>query len=257
MVEQEAHPYLQHQFPIAFAHRGGAGDWPENTMPAFAGAVALGFTYVETDAHVTADGVVLAFHDDRLDRVTTMEGRINDLPWSEVSRALVDGAEPIPLLEEILESWPEIRVNIDAKSDEVVEPLAALLMRLNCLDRVCVGSFSDSRLERMRTLLGPGLCTSMGPRAVARVKATSYRLGNSVPPGDCLQVPVSSRGITLVDDRFIRRAKSIGIPVHVWTIDDEAEMSRLLDMGVDGIMTDRPSLLKSVLAGRGQWPAAF
>ncbi|CAM8626235.1 UgpQ Glycerophosphoryl diester phosphodiesterase [Acidimicrobiia bacterium] len=226
-------------------------------MPAFAGAVALGFTYVETDAHVTADGVVLAFHDDRLDRVTTMEGRINDLPWSEVSRALVDGAEPIPLLEEILESWPEIRVNIDAKSDEVVEPLAALLMRLNCLDRVCVGSFSDSRLERMRTLLGPGLCTSMGPRAVARVKATSYRLGNSVPPGDCLQVPVSSRGITLVDDRFIRRAKSIGIPVHVWTIDDEAEMSRLLDMGVDGIMTDRPSLLKSVLAGRGQWPAAF
>jgi glycerophosphoryl diester phosphodiesterase len=222
-------------------------------MPAFAGAVALGFTYVETDAHVTADGVVLAFHDDRLDRVTSMEGRISDLAWSEVSKALVDDTEPIPLLKEILESWPNIRVNIDAKSDEVVEPLAALLARLNCLDRVCIGSFSDSRLERLRTLLGPDLCTSMGPKAVARVKATSYRIGNSVPPGDCLQVPVSSRGITLVDDRFIRRAKAIGIPVHIWTIDDEAEMNRLLDMGVSGIMTDRPALLRSVLVGRGQW----
>ncbi len=225
-------------------------------MPAFAGAVELGFTYVETDAHVTADGVVLAFHDDRLDRVTSMVGRISELPWSEVCKALVDNAEPIPRLEEILESWPEIRVNIDAKSDEVVEPLAHLLTRIGCLDRVCIGSFSDTRLERLRSLLGPGLCTSMGPRAVARVKATSWRLGSSVPSGDCLQVPVSSRGITLVDDRFIRRASEIGVPVHIWTIDDEAEMTRLLDMGVDGIMTDRPSLLKSVLVARGQWDEA-
>jgi glycerophosphoryl diester phosphodiesterase len=253
MVDRKVHPYLQHHHPIAFAHRGGAGDWPENTMPAFAGAIELGYTYVETDAHVTVDGVVLAFHDDRLDRVTSMVGRIRDLPWSEVSGALVDNAEPIPQLEEILESWPEIRVNIDAKSDEVVEPLAELLTRLGCLERVCIGSFSDSRLERLRTLLGPELCTSMGPRAVARVKAASYRLGNSVPPGDCLQVPVSSRGITLVDDRFMRRARAIGVPVHIWTIDDESEMKRLLDMGVDGIMTDRPSLLRSVLVGRGQW----
>ena len=253
MAEKVVHPYLSHNGPIAFAHRGGAGDWPENTMPAFAGAIALGFTYVETDAHVTADGVVLAFHDDRLDRVTSMAGRINDLPWNEVSRALVDNAEPIPRLAEILESWPEIRVNIDAKSDEVVEPLADLLKRIGCLDRVCIGSFSDARLERLRVLLGPDLCTSMGPRAVARVKATSYRLGNAVPPGDCLQVPVSSRGITLVDDRFIRRARAIGVPVHIWTIDDEVEMKRLLDMGVDGIMTDRPAVLKSVLVERGQW----
>ena len=251
MAEKDVHPYLNHSGPIAFAHRGGAGDWPENTMPAFAGAIALGFTYVETDAHVTADGVVLAFHDDRLDRVTSMAGRINELPWSEVSRALVDDAEPIPLLEDILESWPEIRVNIDAKSDEVVEPLADLLTRLGCLDRVCIGSFSDSRLERLREVLGPDLCTSMGPRAVARVKATSYRLGSAVPPGDCLQVPVSSRGITLVDDRFIRRARAIGVPVHIWTIDDAVEMNRLLDMGADGIMTDRPAVLKSVLVQRG------
>ena len=253
MVERELHPYLQHRHPIAFAHRGGAGDWPENTLPAFAGAVDLGYTYVETDAHVTADGVVLAFHDDRLDRVTTMVGRINEMPWSEVSRALVDNAEPIPRLEEILDTWPEIRVNIDAKSDEVVEPLAHLLTRIGCLDRVCIGSFSDTRLERLRSLLGPGLCTSMGPKAVARVKATSYRLGSSIPPGDCLQVPVSSRGITLVDDRFIRRARAIAVPVHIWTIDDETEMRRLLDMGVDGIMTDRPSVLRSVLVSRDQW----
>ena len=86
--------FLDHPGPIAFAHRGGAGDWPENTMPAFAGAVALGYRYVETDVHVTADGVLLAFHDDRLDRVTDRAGVVRELPWSEVRQARVDGSSP-------------------------------------------------------------------------------------------------------------------------------------------------------------------
>src|SRR6476660_4036703 len=132
-------PFLDHPGPIPFAHRGGAGAWPENTMPAFEGAVALGYRYVETDVHVTADGVLLAFHDDVLDRVTDKQGRVDELPWSAVRQARVDGREPIPTLEEVLDAWPELRVNIDPKHDGAVEPLAATLTRRNAVERVCIG----------------------------------------------------------------------------------------------------------------------
>jgi glycerophosphoryl diester phosphodiesterase len=249
----DTHPFLDHDGPIAFAHRGGAGDWPENSLPAFAGAVALGYRYVETDAHATADGVIIAFHDDRLDRVTDRTGLISELEWSEVREARIDGLEPIPLLSDLFTTWPDLRVNIDPKHDEVVEPLADLLHRVDALDRVCIGSFSDRRLERLRAQFGRDLCTSMGPAGVARMRAASFGVGRSTPPGNCMQVPVRTRGVTLVDDRFVRRAHSVGIAVHVWTIDEPGEMVRLLDLGVDGIMTDRPAALRDVLLDRGQW----
>ncbi len=252
-VATDRHPFLDHDGPIAFAHRGGAGDWPENTMPAFAGAVALGYRYIETDVHLTADGVVLAFHDDRLDRVTDRSGIIEDLPWSEVRQALVDGREPIPLLEDLLTTWPEIKINIDPKHDAVVEPLAEVLRRLDAIERVCIGSFSDRRIHRLEELLGPDLCTSLGPKGVARLRASSFGLGRRHPGGRCVQVPVTAGGVTLVDRRFIERAHATGLDVHVWTIDEPDEMHRLLDLGVDGIMTDRPAVLREVLIERGAW----
>jgi glycerophosphoryl diester phosphodiesterase len=252
-VRNPSHPYLDHHGPIAFAHRGGAGDWPENSLEAFSNAVGLGFTYVETDAHVTSDGVVIAFHDDNLDRVTDRNGLISELPWSEVSQARIDGIAPIPLLEDLLTSWPSLRINIDAKHDEVVEPLAALLERTRTLDRVCIGSFSDRRLDHFRERFGKEVCTSMGPRGVARIRAASFGLGRKVPDGDCLQVPTHAGKVPLVDKRFLRKAHRAGLPVHVWTIDDVEEMHRLLDLGVDGIMTDRPAVLRAVLESRGQW----
>src|SRR5215210_6793017 len=143
------------------AHRGGAGDFPENTLPAFAAAVALGYRYVETDVHATRDGVLLAFHDDVLDRVTDRTGRIADLLYEEVRTAKVAGREPIPTLEELLATWPDLRVNIDPKSDGAVEPLAALLQRTGAVSRVCIGSFSGKRLTRLRHLVGPELCTAL------------------------------------------------------------------------------------------------
>ncbi|HEY6532438.1 MAG TPA: glycerophosphodiester phosphodiesterase [Acidimicrobiales bacterium] len=245
--------FLDHPGPIPFAHRGGAGDWPENTMPAFAGAVALGYRYVETDAHVTADGVVLAFHDDKLDRVTDRRGVIAEMPWAEVREARVDGVEPIIVLEDLLTTWPDLRVNIDPKHDAVVAPLAALLRRVGAVHRVCIGSFSDQRIERMREHLGPRLCTSLGPRAVAGLRLASLGLGRSRPTGCCVQVPVRARHIPIVSDRFVQTAHRHGLPVHVWTIDDPDEMARLLELGVDGIMTDRPATLRQVLRARGQW----
>ncbi len=222
-------------------------------MPAFAGAVALGFRYVETDVHVTSDGVVLAFHDERLDRVTDRTGLIHELPYAEVATARVDGTEPIPLLVDLLSSWPDLRVNIDPKHDGVVEPLAELLRRAGAVDRVCIGSFSDRRLDRLRAMLGPQLCTSMGPKAVARLRVAGFGCRRWTPPAPCVQVPPTVKGIPLVDERFLRTAHELGVAVHVWTIDEEPEMRRLLDLGVDGLLTDRPALLRRVLEERGEW----
>jgi glycerophosphoryl diester phosphodiesterase len=246
-------PFLDWPGPIAFAHRGGASEAPENTMPAFEHAVRLGYRYIETDVHVTADGVLLAFHDDVLDRVTDGHGRVDALPWSVVREARVDGLEPIPLLEDLLGAFPEIRVNIDPKHDGAVPALVDVLKKCNAVDRVCIGAFSDRRLSRIRTLLGPAVCTSLGPQGIARLRSASYGVPVGRLPAPCAQVPTAARGVTLVDPRFIRAAQRRGIQIHVWTIDDRDEMVRLLDLGVDGIMTDRPAVLREVLEARGQW----
>lgn len=251
-----AWPYLDHPGPLAFAHRGGAGDWPENTMAAFEHAVGLGYRYVETDVHVTSDGVLLAFHDDHLDRVTDRVGEIAALPWSEVARARVDGRAPIPRLDELLGTFPELRVNIDPKHDTSVDPLVEVIRRCGALDRVCVGSFSDRRLRRIRRRLGPRLCTSGGPAEVARLRLDGRTGRVHRRPFACVQVPVRFRRTTLVDAAFVRAAHRAGLQVHVWTIDDADEMRRLLDLGVDGLMTDRPAVLRDVLARRAQWVPA-
>lgn len=246
-----AHPFLEWDGPLAFAHRGGASDVPENTMPAFQYAVDLGYRYVETDVQVTADGVVVAFHDNDLRRTTGRVGRISDLPWSEVRSALVNGEAPIPTLEDLLGTWPDLRVNIDCKSDAAAPGLIAALRRTASLDRVLVGAFNDLRLRRLRAALGPGLCTSMGPGAVA-----ALRYGRTTTfSAQAAQVPVRQGRLTVVDQRFVDRAHRLGIQVHVWIVDDAPEMERLLDLGVDGLMTDRPAVLRSVLEQRSHWRA--
>ena len=218
-------------------------------MPAFERAVGLGYRYLETDVHTTADGVVVAFHDEDLSRTCGRPGLISDLPWTEVAAARVDGREPIPRLADLLEAWPDARLNIDCKSDRVAGPLADELRRTGVLDRVCVGAFSDRRLRRLRGRLGPSLCTSAGPLELGLLKFIGITSGAVM----AVQAPVRRGRITIINERFVARAHRRGIEVHVWTIDDAAEMGRLLDIGVDGIMTDRPGVLRDVLAARGQW----
>ncbi len=218
-------------------------------MPAFERAVRLGYTYLETDVHVTADGVVVAFHDDDLLRTCGRPGRISELPWAEVSQARVDGREPIPRLDELLAAFPQARVNIDCKIDRAVGPLADVLERTAALHRVCVASFSDRRTAALRRRLGPGLCTSAGPVELAALRYAGLR-GTAAR---VVQVPVRVRGVHVLTPALVRRAHRWGLQVHAWTIDDADEMRRLLDLGVDGIMTDRPALLRDVLQERGQW----
>ena len=222
-------------------------------MVAFDHAVSLGYRYLETDVHATADGVLVAFHDDELDRMTDHSGRIADLPWSMVRQARVAGTHPIPLLEDLLGAWPGVRVNIDPKHDAAIAPLVEVLRRTAATSRVAVGAFSDRRLARLGRAVGPALCRSLGPVGVARLYAAARGLPCGQLPGACVQVPVASRGVTVTDARLVAEAHRRGLQVHVWTVADPGEMRRLLDLGVDGLMTDRPTALKGVLRARHAW----
>ncbi|WP_207798521.1 glycerophosphodiester phosphodiesterase [Klenkia marina] len=249
-------PFLDGPLPLAMAHRGGAIEHVENTASAFQACVDLGYRYLETDVRATADGVLVAFHDPVLDRVTDRTGRIDALPWREVEGALIGGREPVVLLEDLLTAWPDVRFNIDLKAAGVLAPLAALVRRTGTLDRICLASFSDARVAAARRLLGPELCTSLGPKGVAALRLSSYspRAAGLVRiQAGCAQVPLHLGGRPLVDERFIAAAHERSLQVHVWTVDDPDEADRMLDLGVDGIMTDRPQMLREVYERRGIW----
>lgn len=245
---------------IAMAHRGGAGHpeipGTENTLHAFRHAVSLGYRYLETDVHVTSDGVLLAIHDERLDRVSDTSGRLAELSADAVAAARIGGEHPVPTMAELLEEFPDCRFNIDLKAPGAVGALADLLDRTGSHDRVCVGSFSQRRLDAFRRASGGRVATSAAPAEVALFltlptgKAARMATRNRV---SALQVPVRRGPVTVVTPALVRRAHEARAHVHVWTVDEPAEMHELLDWGVDGLITDRTDVLKDVLGRRGQW----
>ncbi|MBA4862068.1 glycerophosphodiester phosphodiesterase [Streptomyces sp. PSKA54] len=254
MTTATRHPYLDHPGPIAFAHRGGAAGGLENTVAAFRHAAELGYRYMETDVHATSDGRLVAFHDATLDRVTDAGGRIADLPWSEVQHARVAGTEPVPLFEELLEIFPDVRWNVDMKADPALLPLMDLIERTRAWDRICVGSFSEARVARAQRIAGPRLATSYGTRGVLGLRLRSIGVPAAVRRSAvCAQVPETQSGVRVVDHRFVREAHARGLQVHVWTINEAKRMHALLDLGVDGIMTDHIETLRDVMKDRGIW----
>lgn len=307
------HPYLSTP-PVAIAHRGGytsdgegsdeLAQRQENTMAAFSGAVALGYRYLETDAHTTSDGVLISFHDDRLDRVTDRVGLIRSLAYADLREARIGGEYEIPTMEELFRAFDGERgrsadgpgpstdeasrsaqapgpstneasrstsgfgdvggrpvcFNVDLKANGAVVPMVRLVARLGVGNRVCVASFSSPRLWAFRALsrLRSGhrrAATSAGPIGVAALRLLPDALARWIhSPGIAYQVPVTTtilgREIRVVTSGFVRRAHALGKQVHVWTINDEQEMRELLDLGVDGIVTDRIDVLNRVLATR-------
>jgi glycerophosphoryl diester phosphodiesterase len=244
--------YLDHPRPLAFAHRGGAGHFAENSWKAFEHAVSLGYAYLETDAHATADGIVVAFHDRALDRVTDGTGRIAELTAAQVARARIGGTEPIPLLAELIMAWPDVRFNIDVKDEPVIGPLIDVLRATNCWDRVCLTSFSGSRLDATRRLLPRPVCTATTPAGIGAIRAglpvKTLAARFAARSVQCAQIPFS-----MATSRFMARARAAGLQVHAWTVNDPVIMTRLLDLGVDGIMTDQTEALRDLLMARGQW----
>lgn len=248
---------------LAFAHRGGAYhpeiEGLENTLAAFRHAVALGYDYLETDVHVTRDGILLAFHDTVLDRMTDHTGSIGDLTHAEIREARIGGAEHIPTLGELFDAFPGARFNIDIKSEGAVVALVDFLAAREAWDRALVGSFSLRRLATFRRLTAGRVPTSGSPLEVVAFRfLPSGRLARLVTRGRVatLQVP-RRRGRFVVTTRgLLRRAHAARAHVHVWTVDEADEMHELLDLGVDGLFTDRTDVLRAVLLERGQWRGA-
>jgi len=281
--------FLDHPRPMAFAHRGGAAHAPENSWRAFEHALGLGYWYLETDVQATVDGVLIAFHDRTLDRVTGRPGRIARMTYREVSRARIGGTEPIPVLADLLSAWPDVRFNIDLKDAPAILPLAQVLRRTGAWDRVCVTSFSASRLRAARRVFDRQVCMAASPVGAAVVRfggprgpRDQYRPGLGTPglaaawPAAGTAVtdpPASNRGAhlalaerlarsgvrcaqvpaTVATRSFVARAHALGLHVHAWTVNERELMGSLLDIGVDGIMTDETVALRDVLIARGEW----
>jgi glycerophosphoryl diester phosphodiesterase len=245
----------------AFAHRGGATYEPnryrENSMHAFKEAVALGYRYLETDVHATRDGVLLAFHDWVLDRVTNHTGEIANMTYPQVAEARIHGIDPIPTLAELLEEFPDARFNVDAKSPTAVALLASTIEEYEAHDRICVASFGIRRLYELRRRLGwrvPSAASALGIAANRFVPWMTWALNTPAP---VLQIPVSlpigHRRLGVLTPGLLEAAHRAGKKVQIWTVDDSETMERLIEAGVDGIFTDRIDTLKEVLASRGLW----
>ena len=248
--------YLDRSLPIAFAHRGGAAHEPENSWAAFEHAIGLGYTHLETDARATADGILLAFHDRTLDRVTDRTGRIAQMPYQNIAAARIGGTEPIPLIEDLLGAWPELRFNIDLKDVPAIRPMMDVLRRTRAWDRVCVTSFSARRLHAARVLLDRPVCMALSPAGIAALRLTGGVPGARGALAErlartgvhCAQIPGR-----MATEPFIGKAHAAGLQVHVWTLNRREDMEHALNLGADGVMTDETVMLRDLLVERGAW----
>lgn len=253
-TDDERHPYLTQGRIDVLAHRGAsAAAPPGNHLDAFAAALETGVDHLETDVQASADGRIVVFHDERLDEVTTGRGRIADHRWTELeSLRYVEDGQPtdhrLVLLDDLLDAFPDAFLNIDVKTDEAVDGTVELLLRHDARRRVCVAAFGWRRLRRIRRLLGPDWCSAMSqPEIVAVRFATWLRL--PVPRlADVVQLPRSKSGVVLVDPAMVERCHRSGVAVHVWTVNDPAEMQELRSFGVDAVITDCPDVAVAAFA---------
>ncbi|MGB5350400.1 MAG: glycerophosphodiester phosphodiesterase [Polyangiales bacterium] len=258
-------PFFGPTRPIPFAHRGGAKRWPENTVLAFRNCAELGYRHIETDLHETADGRFVCFHDPTLERTTDGRGNLRDYTLAELRRldagyhfiengsyAFRHAGVCIPTLEEALEADPTLHYNLEVKPNDAT--LAGRLWELiehhGIHDRVLVASEHDDVTAAFRKHSRGRVATSAGRKGALRFWAhvLTGLSRHAVYAFDALQIPTTFRGMKLITPRFVEAAHRHGVQIHVWTIDDPAEMQELAATGVDGIMTDFPDVLLEVLA---------
>ncbi len=261
-------PFLNGERPIAFAHRGGSALAPENTLQAFRQALALGIRFIETDLHMTRDGVIVVSHDERLERCTDGHGRIAEHRLAELRsfdagyRFSPDGrsfpargkGDCIPTLEEVVELSPELHLNVEVKQrwPSMLRPLWDFIRTRGLEERFLVAAAQDPLVREFRGVSGGRVATSAGRSEVLAFWAAARAgLDRVLPVGyDALQVPVKAGILTVIEEGLLRAAHRRGLHVHAWTIDEQVEMDRLLDLGVDGIMSDRPDRLMRAISQR-------
>jgi len=238
--------------PRVLAHRGLAIDVPENTLAAFERAVRAGATYLETDVHVSADDAAVLAHDPTLRRVAARPEPVAGLTVEELRRVDLGGGHGFGTLDELLHAFPHARLNIDVKTDAAVPAAIEAIRRAGAADRVLLTSFSDARRRRLITAL-PDAATSAGRSLVLRARAASVTrsaalMRRATSGLGALQIPERVGRMTLLSPALLTAAHAAGVEVHVWTVNDEADMRRLLALGVDGLVTDRADLALRVVS---------
>jgi glycerophosphoryl diester phosphodiesterase len=241
--------------PLAIAHRGGAGLAQENSLAAFALASALGLRYLETDIRVTRDGHLVCFHDETLERVTSATGPVRSKSLRELRALRINGIEPIPTLDEALDAFPDQCFSVDLKDEVAIEPLVKSLRRKGVAERVCIAGAWDGWLGHVRREV-PEVTTALGWRSLTALLScarTGLRPPKALATAAFAHVPIKLGRVPIYVERLVAMSHDIGVRVVVWTVDEPVVIRRLLDAGVDAIITDRPDVLREVLVSRDQW----
>lgn len=243
--------------PIILAHRGGSLEYPENSRTAFEAMQDAGFRYIETDAQVTSDGVAVIFHDPHLERTSDGTGELSSYTWEQLQQMRVGDGRPLMRVDEALRDFPETIFNIDIKAEGALEPVLNAIEQTGAQGRVCLASFNSARLKRARQAM-PSVATSIGnaeavglymraqlPRLVrSLLPAFGAKYGGSV---QAAQLPLTFKGIFVITPKLIKAAHESGLAVHAWTVNDVETASRLIDWGIDGIVTDCPQAMRQEL----------
>ncbi|MEM7115998.1 MAG: glycerophosphodiester phosphodiesterase [Chloroflexota bacterium] len=258
-------PFAHPHGVLAFAHRGERGHYPENTMLAFDNAVALGVDALEIDVHATADGEIVVIHDPTVNRTTNGHGCVRDMTLAELQ--LLDAGFhwtndrgrtfpfrgqglTIPTLAEVFETYPDLWINIDIKQHDlrIIFPFVRLAYEHNMIDKVMVGSFDDKTIYFLRESC-PEMATAASMTEVRRLFLLSKLRLDRLYWGDAeaLQIPEKYGNMRLITRHFVQAAHRNDMAVHVWTVNKTADMERLLDLGVDGIISDYPKRLLRLL----------
>ena len=238
--------YLDYSGLAVLAHRGGSIESYENTLHSFEYSKSIGCKYIETDVQISSDGIPYIFHDESLKRILGDDIIFSSLSSQDIDSIKIFDTHSIPKLEDAHTQFPDLFFQIDVKTDEVAIPALNIITKLNAEDRVCIASFNSERLERIRNI-NSNICISMGPKEILRLLLASFGLYKKPIQGDCLQIPIYQYGLKLVTKRFVNFAHSRGLKIIVWTINDNKTFKKLIDLNVDGIITDKPKLLIEAL----------
>ena len=227
---------------VALSHRGNSNKHVENSFEAFKSVVDMGFEYIETDLRKTLDNEIVTFHDEDLNRLFNIDLKIENLTFAEIDKFFSEKNCNLLTLKEALLNFPETKFNIDLKSKDVIQESINIVKELEAFERVCFASFNSSHTDEVLTD-SPRAVVSMGMKDVAYFKFFNYLRKDS----KILQVPLNWKGLNILNSKLIKKAKDKDLFIHVWTINDRESIIKLIDMGVHGIVTDKPELMMEIM----------
>lgn len=247
--------YMNSSNIVPIAHRGASLVATENSFESFRKAFDLGYRVIETDIHSSKDGTAYIFHDNTLERLTGENLKISDLKDVDIDSLKVNKSSIIPRLSNVFEEFPEGLFNLDAKTWEATIPITNTVKKMACSSRVCIGSYNDKRIDAIIRELGVETCHSMGTSNVFKFYLGAQLGIKQNFTAQCIQLPIKQFGISLITQKILRHARKLGIKIHFWTINNSGLIQKLLELDVDGIMTDDCILLKTIMEKKHKWPA--